>query len=271
MIGDTYHLLLRKKKTSQNVRVIPQAMGGFTVVETLIVLAITGVMFVSIVGIVSGRQSKTQFNQAANAMQTEIEQIINEVQSGYSPDTSGFTCAANPTPSTSQGTNGKCVSLGKVVQFDTEKYFVYSLAGNKYSSIRSDYTAQSFEDAVPIVRTNATQTVGLKYGLTKEWARLDGNPVNSIAFVPYFGGGVDGLVYGSQDTQIVPIEGGGLGASVINSNIVAGYNHRNPDNGIQVCFRSGGTDQSALVTIGGLKRMNSVTLAIKNTIDCSDS
>jgi type II secretory pathway pseudopilin PulG len=268
MIGDRLHLLFQKQKTSQTGRATSQATGGFTIVETLIVLAITGVMFVSIIALVSGRQNKTRFVQAANSIQSEIEQIIGEVQSGYSPDTQKFSCAADPVVRTDQGGNSKCISLGKVLQFDTDKYYVYSLAGNKYSSIRTAYPSQSFQDAQPRVRDDATLTTGLKYGLTKEWMRLNGANIGSVAFVPYFAGNDEGLVYGSQSTQIVPI-GGGLGATAINNNIVAAYADKNPQNGVQVCFRSGGTEQSALVTIGGSKRMNSVTLAIKNTIDCS--
>lgn len=236
--------------------------------ETLIVLAITGVLFVSVIAVVSGKQNKTRFTQAANAIQTEIEQVISEVQSGYSPDTGSFTCTADPVARPSQGGNSKCISLGKVIEFTGDKYSVYSLAGNKFSTSHPGLPAQSFGDAHPIVRDNATITRGLQYGLTAEWTRLNGSSISSIGFVPYFSGDSDGLVFGSQSTQIVPING--AGASGINSGIVSGYDHqRNPDNGIQVCFRSGGTEQSALITIGGLKRMNSVRLEIKNTIDCS--
>jgi len=268
MIGDAIHLLFQKQKPSQNMRVKAQAAGGFTIVETLIVLAITGVLFVSVIAVISGKQNKTRFTQAANAIQTEIEQVISEVQSGYSPDTGNFTCAADLVARPNQGSNSKCISLGKAMEFTGDKYSVYSLAGNKFSTSSPGLLAQSFADTYPMVRDNATINKGLLYGLTAEWTRLNGSNIGSVAFVPYFSGDSDGMVFGTQNTQVVPING--PGAAGINADIVNGYNNRrNPDSGIQVCFRSGGTEQSALITIGGLKRMNSVRLEIKNTIDCS--
>jgi type II secretory pathway pseudopilin PulG len=41
-----------------------ESSGGFTMVETMIVLGITGVMFVSMASMISGQQSKARFKSA---------------------------------------------------------------------------------------------------------------------------------------------------------------------------------------------------------------
>lgn len=247
------------QKTKTNHQYLTD-VSGFTVVETLIVLAITGVLFVSVVGIVAGRQGKTQFTQAANSIRGEIEQVIGEVQSGYYPGVS----AANA------GSNKEFVSIGKVMQFgtglgaDPERYSVYSLI-----------TPRSATDinAAPVTVVNqATRTTALKYGLVTKWMRIadSGESIGAVGFITYFTERSDNLLYGSQTTQIVPVRSTNLTTadpSSIGSNLVASYANRNPLKGVQICF-DGGMGQSALVTIGAAGRSNSVTLAIKNGNNC---
>lgn len=233
-------------------------VSGFTIVETLIVLAITGVLFVSIIGITSGRQSKTQFNQAATSIRAEIEQIIGEVQSGYYPNVT-----------TNQGQNKDFVTVGKVMQFgrglgtDPERYGVYSLITQR--------DAKNIGEAPVTTVEAATQTAPLKFGLTTKWMRVGGTTTNigAVGFVTYFTERSNNLLYGSETTQVVPIESSDLESVDTNlgPHLVASYNRSNPPGGVQVCF-DGGMGQSALVTIGGSSRANSVTLAIRNGNNC---
>src|SRR6266511_2117091 len=96
---------------------------GFTVVETLIVLAVTGGLFVAIAATLSGRQNRTQFTQAIQEIQSQIQQVVNDVGSGYFPSTNNFSCSATlagpsiATGSAEQGSNAGCVFIGKAIQF----------------------------------------------------------------------------------------------------------------------------------------------------------
>ncbi len=89
---------------------------------------------------------------------------------------------------------------------------------------------------------------------------------------------------GSTQVNVVPIKGTSLHAApdpattigVINTNdhasspdIGLGDGEVNPSSGTKICFVSGGTNQSALLTIGGNGRQLSVTLAIKENATCS--
>ncbi|GEM_PF-1716274 len=243
-----------QKKMSQHKNRLGSV--GFTIIETLIVLAITGVMFVSIAGLVSGRQSKAQFTQGINSIRDEIEQVINDVQSGYYPRIS----------LESAGRAKEFMTIGKAIQFgigsDPERYAVYSLITERDAKEigESGKTVQVVSDA--------TQINPLKYGLTTKWMRVVGGAdIGAVGFVTYFTENNRNLLYGSQTTQIVPIRPLSLSAETIGPSLVSSYDDRNPSRGIEVCF-DGGIGQSGLITIGGSKGSNSVTLAIKNGNNC---
>ncbi len=256
MIGGLYHLKKINKKTAYILRKHTKDSSGFTVVETLIVLAITGVMFVAIIGVVSGRQSKTQFNQAANNITAEIEQIISEVQSGYYPDTGKFNCRG--AEGVSQGANKDCANLGKLVQFTAGKdtYKIDTVVGKRY--------AADFGNAEPYLDTSSTQNQRLTFGLTLQWMRANGGDIASFGVISEFAGTDSGAMYGSQSINIVPVA-----SRLVNTGVlVSSYGNRNPASGVEICF-DGGIDKSALVTVGGANKVNSVTLAIKNGDSCN--
>src|SRR5688572_13139275 len=94
--------------------------GGFTVIEVIIVLAISGALFVSAAIMISGRQNQTAFDQSVQQIHSQIQQALNEVSAGYYPNNTDFQCTAlvsgsPPTISSgsaSQGTNSGCIFLG---------------------------------------------------------------------------------------------------------------------------------------------------------------
>ncbi len=251
MMGGFY----TKKHSKKSQKSVARHADGFTIIEALIVLAVTGVLFVSIIGVVSGKQSKAQFMQGINSIRGEIEQVINEVQSGYYPEVDD-----------QQGTKQEDMSIGKVIQFnnppgtDPERYTIYSLTAKRnITEIRADTPVSVVE--------SATQVNPLKYGLTTKWMSVGLNrDVNAVGFITFFASGnasVDSM-YGSQTTQIIPIAstgdiGGGLASEYVNN--------RNPSEGVSICF-NGNNGQSGLITIGGDKQSNSVTLSIRNGDDC---
>lgn len=258
MMGGFY----TKKIPTKSYQASAKTSDGFTIVEALIVLAVTGVLFVSIIGVVSGKQSKAQFTQGINSIRDEIEQVINEVQSGYYPEVD-----------TAQGTKQDYMTIGKVIQFndpsgsDPERYSVYSVITNKnVKEITSDSTIQIVDAA--------TQVNSLKYGLTTKWMRIGGAggsnlSSKAIGILTYFTASnmaVAGHEAGSQTTQIVPITTTGD----IGSGLAESYTGRNPESGVEVCF-DGNNGQSGLVTIGSNQQSNSVTLSIRNGNDCEES
>src|SRR5688572_7392102 len=65
---------------------------GFTVIEVLIVMVVTGMLFVSAAILIAGRRAQTEFNQGIRQVQSQIQQVISEVATGYYPNPNTFRC-----------------------------------------------------------------------------------------------------------------------------------------------------------------------------------
>lgn len=267
-----------------------QATLGFTIVETLIVLAVTGILFASVATMLSGRQGKTQFSQATGAISTQISQIINEVSQGYYPNVANTSCNATGGSihfggGGVQGQNKGCVFLGKVVQFgvagtDPEQFISYSLAGCQHANCAAAGTdeASTLNEAEPTVIPSSSETNILQFGLSVKWMKYDGHNTRGVGFLQSLGSysGCTGLCSGSSQAALYGINDGDTGPNGTNlssADMIAKLNGGNganiiPASQVQICFESGTTPQSALATIGGNGRQLSVTLDIKNGVNC---
>lgn len=165
---------------------------GYTIVEVLIFMAVSGVMFVMAIIFVSGKQSAVEFRQGLYDTNSEIQTAINDVANGRvdsltfgsttkceAPATGGPPVISNTIISSNkQGANGGklgCVFLGKVLQFKVSEfgsesafYFAnFSLAGRQVNSAGSAVT--SFSEANPTVifpiagRSNKDLTVTKRF------------------------------------------------------------------------------------------------------------
>jgi type II secretory pathway pseudopilin PulG len=131
---------------------------GYTIIEVMIFLAVSGVMFLIAAAFISGKQDQVQFRQSMNDINSQVQQVINNVINGYYPSGTSFTCSVSGTGSLSitpnssggntQGTNGGinattgqggCVYLGQVIQFgagssgqNPSDYGIFTVAGSQY-------------------------------------------------------------------------------------------------------------------------------------------
>lgn len=142
-----------------------KAAGGFTIIETLIVLAVTGVLFVSAVLLINGRQARAEFQTGINDLQQQLQQVINETASGFYPNNGTFSCSQGMgggapvitiphTGGNAQGTNLGCIFLGKAVQFgmqgtgyDNSSLGFFPIVGNQNDSTGNP--VQTLVSAVP--------------------------------------------------------------------------------------------------------------------------
>lgn len=99
--------------------------GGFTIVETMIVLAVSAILFATTVVLFQGRQGKEAFAQSMRDLDSKVQDWINDVPTGFYP-TGGQKCQINGgtqapqlngASNVEQGTNSDCVFLGKAIQF----------------------------------------------------------------------------------------------------------------------------------------------------------
>jgi len=114
---------MKRGNDGRTLGFVSLSQGGYTILETMIFLVVTGALLISAFGFLNGQQSRTQFNQSLRELDTDIRGALNEVESGYFDNRGGFVCTATSgnlsitTGNNAQGTNQDCVFMGKVMQF----------------------------------------------------------------------------------------------------------------------------------------------------------
>ncbi len=137
---------------------------GYTILEVMIFLAITGLLLGSALTIMNGQQNRTRFTQGLREMDAQIRSTLNEVQSGYYPNKNDFSCTVNAGGpslnsggSNAQGTNTNCIFLGKAMQFG-----VFNSGCNANSNIAtscSQYAVQTIVGQRQFNNAGTTQEV----------------------------------------------------------------------------------------------------------------
>lgn len=243
---------------------------GYTIVETLIFLAVSGALMVSVMTVIGGQQARTQFNQGIRQLQSEFDETINDVATGYYTRSGNINCqapAAGGKPTFPAGTRGigenlGCIFLGRVIHLGSDgapnssEYSVYTAVGRQFKAGILSELVTSYNEAEPIrLPANATQRE-IPHGITIASARYDdgSGPFNTGAIGFYAALGQYDEEYAGQKTVIVAFNGTSAGQNEgdINTAIATVANYvENPS--IQMCFNSGTTDQHGLITIGSVQ------------------
>jgi prepilin-type N-terminal cleavage/methylation domain-containing protein len=112
---------------------------GYTIVEVMIVLAISGVMFAIAASFISGKQAKTEFTEGTNDFTSQVQGVISQVIDGQFSDVA-LTCTAGAalsfnTGAAQGGQAAPCVFVGKFLHFsesnNPSNYEIFSLAGSR--------------------------------------------------------------------------------------------------------------------------------------------
>jgi hypothetical protein len=149
---------------------------GYTIIEVMIVLAVSGVMFIIAANFINGKQEATSFPQGVNELASNLQNTVEQVTDGQYSDIN-VNCTFNyvgpsssitfPSGAESQGTRTPCVFLGKVVQFDvndglgdtdTQQYETFSLAGGRVdpaTDMPVTVLANDAPTAIPLLSTHS--------------------------------------------------------------------------------------------------------------------
>lgn len=172
---------------------------GYTIVEAMIFIAVSSLLFVSAMTAIGGRQQQVQFTQAVRGFDSQLKDIINDVTTGFFPGFSTVKCTITPGASAAtrplleepaidetvdQGTSSTCIFVGKALQFGPEidgvvrndKLLLHTIVGR--STDDRGENVQGIEDANPIAvapeaendelddpTRNYTQEITLDWGL----------------------------------------------------------------------------------------------------------
>jgi prepilin-type N-terminal cleavage/methylation domain-containing protein len=260
-----------------------KSKSGFTIVETLIVLAVTSVLLISALSMINGRQGRTQFSTGLREIESILRDTLNDVNNGVLPAVSNLECdlSGNSAPILRYGSTGdtlakneKCVLAGKAIQLgnatENDIFTTYYLAGRRLD-ISGD-PVKDFVDLRPVAihpanstpandsRVNATQASTFPWGITP--VLNNGNP-SSVAFALVYkdfrGAAVNGgsITSGNSAIGLVLVSKAstsGLSAmtetnvvSRINSLTAASFLANNEV--IPICLKSGTSDQYAIVSV----------------------
>lgn len=210
----------------------PQS-SGYTIIEVLIFLAVSGLMFLSAILFISGKQANAEYQQGMNDLNSQINTTINDVANGYYPSSQDFTCtvadeAAPPAfthlPAGTQetGTNAGCTFLGKVMQFGVNGtngvgYNIYSVAGRRYATGSTDSPPLDFSHAQPTAadnggNVNLTVKKNLLWGLQLTGmykvtyttpTKASYAPIGAIGFFGDFGNVSGGVLQSGAQSVVV--------------------------------------------------------------------
>jgi hypothetical protein len=158
---------------------------GYTVIEVMIFLAVSGVMFVIAAVFISGKQASAQFTQGVDELASNLRTLVQEVSNGQYPDVGiPYSCTPSSprvsisgTSGTAQGTRSNCLYLGKIVQFKVKDtagsgYNVFSIAGQRLDSSGNPVATLGAANPGPIRNTTdnieTTQAFTIPQGLSVE-------------------------------------------------------------------------------------------------------
>lgn len=248
---------------------------GYTVLEVMIFLAVSGFMFLIAASFISGKQASAEFRQGMAEMNSQLQQIINDVGNGFYPTSGNFPCSAPNVAGTQliftgtgaeQGAKQGCVFMGKVIQFGTNSsdqpdntaYTVFTIAGRQYKSDPTSSAPQSFQEAQPagVDQESMVEQKVLQWGARIYSMFTNDDPTQQVRGIGFFGSFDGGsLDPGSQTTLGLAIPNSTFGQTKqdtladIKALSTSGVTPTASPN-VTICFL-GGNDHYGRITIGG--------------------
>lgn len=244
-----------------------QKRGGYTIIEVMIFLVITGVLLSSALLVFNGRQRRTQFTQGLREIDAQLRTIVNETASGYYPNKGDISCSSSNgggpqlgTAGTGQGKNVGCTFLGRMIRFtEGESYTAFTVVGQQKGADGKEVTAlgPDINEARQTLITNDADTFTLPWGITIGRIALpNGNVTGGVGFVSTFGSyneSGSNLISGSNGISVVTLADTNLESSpeTILDKTEAMTNAARTAGPVTLCLRSGGDDRRAAIIIGG--------------------
>ena len=149
---------------------------GFTIVEVLIVIAISTFMLVAAIAAVGNKQQTTEFQTSVETLKSEFNQSLASVSDGnYSALNNNISCKAGngqPQISINKNTppNGTCTIIGEVIGFSdtssSSSYTVFPAFGRNYApNSNNTQIATNLTDAMPVISNEVSKTTTMPFGL----------------------------------------------------------------------------------------------------------
>ena len=259
-----------------------KATGGYTIVETLIYLAVTSALFLAVSIMISGQRSRAEFTQTVRDVESVVRDIVNDTSTGYYPTDNDFQCfdnlgliQVNSGSPQEQGTNSECIFLGRVLHFpidsDPQKLTVYTVVGRRVADGTTN-NVSAYTEADPTADidlpnsefdfSKAISFLSIKYG--------SGTNIGAFGIYSSLSPSLGSNKSGSLTANLLPITSTSNNSNqnqVFNRINAADISVLNPDEGIIICMQ-GGDNRYATITVGASNRQLAVETLITDT-DCT--
>jgi hypothetical protein len=267
---------------------------GYSIFELLIVLAVSMALLVGAGFFISKKQANTEFVQAIRSVQGDMQQIMNEVASGYYPNLSGVGCSVaggaipggvitlTSTGTDTQGSNQDCVFMGRALQFNTDDpdndaYNIFTVVGvnNQTSILNANprVIARGSAELASVPDEFETKKLRSNLKISKMFYGGTANTISAFAFLTNLS--TSGVGDGSQIVNMMRIGPPAampvttpistpVAVDFINANLRTNTTTAT----IYMCFDSASTRQSGLVRVGEAYRYNAVELRIYANPGC---
>lgn len=258
----------------------PKPSPGYTIVEVLIVLAVSGMMFVIAVNFINGKQAKAAFTQGTNEMASQIQGVIEQVANGQYSDipvtcTSGggntnataSGASSSETDNKKTGINAPCVFLGKMLRFHQggePTYDVVSMAGARVPTTATGTVSPS--QAAPTVINGLDRTQNIPQRLTVRSVRVSpGGNIYNFGFAQGLGSLADGsFTSGAQTISMIYSLSNMSAPTTPNANLKNGLNYARS---ATICMTDG--QRYAQILVGGTGNSSTLSVRVKVVQTCS--
>jgi type II secretory pathway pseudopilin PulG len=272
----------------------PVRQAGYTIIETMIFLAVSATLLLSALSLFGSRVQRTQFSQAVQSLDSRLKTVANEASTGTYPEVPAFNCSVtgNDPPQTAslgadpQGTRTDCIFVGKIIApaapdkcvaplatSGCNKIDVYTVIGRRLSGI--DTISASLTDSKPtiVVDPDLTQTydLGNSTKITGIFNKSDSSQLSGVGFFQSFNSSYNSgqLTSGSQSVETWSVVAASspvspLGYTDMKLAVSGGLTRITPGN-TKICLRSGGSDQKASIVLGNSTGVLQTTVIMDDT------
>lgn len=237
---------------------MPKKGNGYTIVEVMIVLAVSTVMFVAVAISFNGRRGRTEFTQAVRDFESRLQTTIGEVANGAVSSRGACTAPIGSGVPVIGGANDpdRCVFNGKVYYgygTPTNTSTLALLIGRRAAG-NPEHDATTIVESQPAVVTevnNTTYVHSFQMRVNKVVSLASGNPkVYAFGFVVPFAGSVSLQADQSSGSKQVSLYGlVGSSALTTSGSALNTTNFVPMSSGIVICLQ-GQNEQRAQLWIG---------------------
>lgn len=250
---------------------------GYTIIEVMIVLAVTTILFIAIAASFSGRQGRAMFTQAVRNYEARIQTLANDILNGRFDG--GERCFVNGTASDA-GESKDCIFLGKLMVVRAEDTQSITVIGRRVTTSSPPQDVTTLAEAAPAgLNLPDRGRQANNYGLQVRKIYIlnaSGEPTTEIGVFGFLGelaGGVSSMTdatTGSRSLRLYGLSGASAPTAPVTEPYATTLGRINAaslvwlQNGIRICI-AGGNGQRAEIVVGSANSQTSLKTEILET------